>query len=161
MLVKASADHLSVLRPRRERDCGAVHADKAFAIVMDKREKRNFLFQVHFQFAARIEEHSVKVVQIFCVVFEFFLREYLRICPDGCSPETGFPAEALDGCNGVRNGLVPVAFFLTEYQKLLHGLSGRLRLDADAECQAGNERRYPKHLHLWSSTVSCRRGSYF
>src|ERR1700736_4856511 len=161
MFVEVSANHFAVLRPIREGDSSAVHADKPFSIVVDERKKGSFLFRVHFQFATGIEEHGVKIVQIFSVVLEFFLRQHFGICPDCRSPQSRFLAEALNSSDGVGNGLVPVAFLFSEDQKMLRRLSGRLRPAAATECHKENEQYHSSHLHLSSSTFSCHRANYF
>jgi hypothetical protein len=114
MLVEVSANHLAVLRPVRESDRGAVNADKAFSIVVNERQKRSSLLLVHFQFAAGIEEHGVKIIQILGVVLQFFLRQHFGVRSDGRSPQSRLPTQSLDGSDGVGNSFVPIAFFFSE-----------------------------------------------
>src|SRR5260370_34067204 len=105
----------------------------------NERKKCSFLFRVHFQFTTGIEEHGVKIVQIFSVVLEFFLRQRFRICPECRSPQSRFPSEPLDGSASMGHGLMPVAFFFSENQNMLLRRTGRLLLAAATECHTGNE----------------------
>src|SRR5580704_5900499 len=148
MFVKVSADHFTVLRPVREGDGGAVHADKPFSIVMDERNKSGLLLRVHLQSATGVEKYGVKIIQILGVVLEFFLCQHFGVGTDRCGPQSTFAPQTLERSHGVGNGFVPVAFFLADDQEMLLWRGYRLRIATVAERDTKKEQGNRQYLHL-------------
>ena len=122
-------------------------ADETFAIVMNEGQEVGFLLVVHFKVAAGEEQHGVEVIKILGVVLQLLLGQGLGVGAESGVPQAGLPSQALNGGHGVRHGLVPVSFFLSNHQQVL--LLRARRLGQAERAQYGGYKKSAKDdLHV-------------
>src|SRR6266568_1109094 len=126
MLVIVATNHLPIFRPVNERNGSAVQANESLAIIMDERNEVGFLLGVHFKIAPSVEKHSIEIVQVLCVEFQFLLGESFRVGAKGGVPEASLFSQTLNRCHGVRDRFVAVSFFFANDQEMFLQ-SSRLR----------------------------------
>ena len=123
MLVVITAQHLSVGRPLRERDCRAVNADESLAVIVHEADEVSLLLIVHFQRAAGIKDHRVEVVQAFRVVLQFRLGQRFGVRVNNGVPRSRLPPEPLNRDHRVGHRFMPVSLLLSNDKEALS--SGR------------------------------------
>ena len=79
MFVVVTTNHVTVFGPINEGDRRAMDADKAPSIVMNEREEIRFLLRIHREIASREKDHRIEIIEILCVVLQFFLGKSFGI----------------------------------------------------------------------------------
>ena len=106
-----SADHLRVFRPQKKMPAIARMAgDKAFAVVMNKRQQVGFLLVGDIPGPFSHIEDGIEVIKIsYVVAGDRLLGEQVHIGADHRDPGAGLTAQPLDGCQGMRSRVVMIA----------------------------------------------------
>ena len=73
MFIEVAAKHVNELGPVNPGDGRRMHTDQSLAIIMDKGKEVGFLLRIHLRVATGEHQDCVKIIQVFCVVFEFLL----------------------------------------------------------------------------------------